>query len=233
MKIYKKASINLISVNIREGGLLFIPTNSKKHIQTQRFHFLRNISTTPFIYFSLIFLLNSAEVQAMFGLLKSYTVEMSPEVSGRITERGKPLSGVQVARSLAYDGYKDGKEQLEHTITNENGEFSFTKMIIKSRKPGNIFGQNMPVMQAIYIERDDNLYQLWYTSKVWEPVKPLSDLLVVLNADLQNKEIHHEVDTREFGGMRSQVVISICYFQGSHITSYYNNLQIFSYADID
>lgn len=169
----------------------------------------------------------------MFDLLKSYTVEMSPEVSGRITDGGKPLSGVQVARSLSYDGYKDGKRQLEHTITNKNGEFSFTKMLIKSRKPGNIFGQNMPVMQAIYVERDDNLYQIWFTSKVWEPVKPLSDLLVELNADLQNKEIHHEVDTREVGGMRSQVVISICYFQGSQITSYYGDLQISSYEDID
>ena len=55
----------------------------------------------------------------MFGRFKLHTVEMSPEVSGRITDGGKPLSGVQVARSLAYDGYKDGKEQLEHTFTNE------------------------------------------------------------------------------------------------------------------
>ena len=77
----------------------------------------------------------------------------------------------------------------------KNGEFSFTKMVI-TRKPGSIFGQNMPVLQAIYVERDDKLYQLWYTSKVWEPVKPLSDLLLRLNADSQNKEIHHEVDTR-------------------------------------
>tara|TARA_Y100000310_G_scaffold337451_1_gene424555 strand:- start:1944 stop:2453 length:510 start_codon:yes stop_codon:yes gene_type:complete len=169
----------------------------------------------------------------MFGRFKLHTVEMSPEVSGRITDGGKPLSGVQVARSLAYDGYKDGKEQLEHTFTNENGEFSFTKMVIKSRKPGSIFGQNMPVLQAIYIERDDKLYQLWYTSKVWEPIKPLSDLLLRLNADLQNKEIHHEVDTRSYGGMRSQVVLSICYFQDSLITSFYNNQEISTYADID
>lgn len=54
-----------------------------------------------------------------------------------------------------------------------------------------------------------------------------------MNAELQNKEIRHGVDTREFGGMRFQVVISICYFQGNQITSYYNNLQISSYADID
>lgn len=63
----------------------------------------------PFIYIPPIFSLNCVEGQDMFGLLKSYFVEMSPEVSGRITERGKPLSGVQAARSLAYDGYKGGK----------------------------------------------------------------------------------------------------------------------------
>lgn len=158
---------------------------------------------------------------------------MSPEVRGRITDGGKPVIGMQVARSLVYEGYKNGEEQLEHTMTDDNGEFSFQAMIIKSRKPGDIFGQNMPVMQAVYVERGDNLYSLWSVSKTWEPIKPLSDLLLKLNADIQNKEVHHEIDTQDFGGRPSQVIISICYWQGELISTYYDNELISFYDEIN
>ena len=93
----------------------------------------------------------------MFGLLKRYQVEMSPEVQGRITDGGKPVAGMQVARSLIYDGYQQGKEQLEHTTTDTDGRFSFSPLIIKSRLPGDIFGQNMRIAQAVYVERDEQL----------------------------------------------------------------------------
>ncbi|WP_076419762.1 DUF6795 domain-containing protein [Colwellia sp. UCD-KL20] len=169
----------------------------------------------------------------MFGFFKRHTVEMSPEVRGRITDDGKPVVGMQVARSLSYEGYEKGKEQLEHTFTNENGEFTFQPMIVKSRMPGDIFGQNMLVKQSVYVERGDDLYSLWFTRKPWDPIQPMSDLLLQLNADLQNKEVQHQLDTTDFGGMPSQGVISICYWQGELISTYYNNKLITSYAEIN
>jgi len=159
----------------------------------------------------------------MFVYFKRHTVEMSPEVRGRITDEGKPVVGIQVARSLSYEGYQDGKEQLQHTLTDESGSFSFEPMIIKSRQPGDIFGQNLQVQQIIYIERGENLYRLWNTSKLWEPIKPLSDLLVQLTGDLQNKEVQHLIDTSNHGGRARQSVSSICYWQSELISTYYDN----------
>ncbi|PMG41181.1 hypothetical protein BCU91_11090 [Shewanella sp. 10N.286.52.B9] len=169
----------------------------------------------------------------MFGFFKRHTVEMSPEVRGRITDGGEPVVGMQVARSLSYEGYEKGKEQLEHTFTNENGEFTFQPMIVKSRMPGDIFGQNQLVMQIVYVERGDKLYRLWGTRKVWEPMPPMSDLLLQLNGDLQNKEVQHLIDTSSYGGMERQNVSTICYWQGELISTYYNNELITSYAEVN
>lgn len=193
----------------------------------------RNLVISSLLICFLAVLASSTEVQAMFGFFKRHTVEMSPEVRGRITDGGKPVVGMQVARSLSYEGYEKGKEQLEHTFTNENGEFTFQPMIVKSRMPGDIFGQNMLVKQSVYVERGDDLYSLWFTRKPWDPIQPMSDLLLQLNADLQNKEVQHQIDTTDFGGMPSQGVISICYWQGELISTYYNNELITSYAEIN
>ena len=168
----------------------------------------------------------------MFGFFKRHTVEMSPEVRGRITEGGKPVSGLQVARSLIYEGYQKGKEHLEHSFTNDNGEFSFQPFIIKSRMPGDLFGQNHRVKQSIYFKRDGELYTLWFARKVTTPIEPLSKLLLQLNGDIKNKEVHHEIDTEAFGGMARQVVISICHWQGELISTYYKNELISSYEEI-
>ncbi|WDE11271.1 DUF6795 domain-containing protein [Thalassomonas haliotis] len=180
----------------------------------------------------IILLLKPQEVQAMFGIFKRYDIEMSPEVRGRITDGGKPVVGMQVARSLSYEGYQKGKEQLEHTITDTDGRFSFKPLMVKSRLPGDLFGQNMLIWQAVYVERSEQLYHLWSTHKIWHPVKPLSDLLVQLECDLQDKKVQHEINASDFGGMSSQIVGSICHWQGEQISTYYNNELISSYDEI-
>ncbi|WDE05282.1 carboxypeptidase regulatory-like domain-containing protein [Thalassomonas viridans] len=180
----------------------------------------------------LVLLICSQKVQAMFGILKRYEVEMSPEVRGRITDGNKPVAGMQVARSLSYEGYQKGKELLEHTLTDADGRFSFKPVVVKSRSPGGLFSQNMLVWQAVYVERDEQLYHLWSTHKIWHPVKPMSDLLIQLNCDLQNKKVQHEINTLDYGGMSSQVVSSICHWQGELISTYYNNELISSYDEI-
>jgi len=168
----------------------------------------------------------------MFGIFKRYQVEMSPEVRGRITDAGKPVVGMQVARSLTYKGYQKGKEQLEHTVTDSDGRFSFKPLIVKSRLPGDLFGQNMRIAQAIYVERGEQLYSLWSAHKTWNSIKPLSELLVQLNCDLQDKEVQHEINATDYGGIPAQVVISICHWQGELISTYYNNELISSYEEI-
>jgi len=168
----------------------------------------------------------------MFGFFKRYTVEMSPEVRGRITDGGKPVVGIQVARSLSYDGYQNGNEQLQHTLTNENGDFSFTAVTIKSRMPGDIFGQNNRIKQSVYIKQKDVTSSLWFTRKDWAPSQTLSKLMLELNADVNNKELHYEIDTTSFGGVPAQVVISICHWKGGFIKTYYENELITSFQEI-
>ncbi|WDD98484.1 DUF6795 domain-containing protein [Thalassomonas actiniarum] len=183
---------------------------------SRKFQFI--IAIAVILFFT--FLIQPQEVQAMFGIFKRYEVEMSPEVRGRITNNGSPLAGIQVARSLSYEGYQKGKEQLEHTTTDADGRFSFKPLMVKSRLPGDLFGQNMLVWQAVYVERDEQLYHLWSTHKIWHSVKPLSELLIQLNCDLQDKKVQHEINTLDYGGMSSQVVGSICHWQGARISTY-------------
>ena len=157
---------------------------------------------------------------------------MSPEVRGRITDGGKPLVGIQVTSSLVYSGFQKGKEQMEHTIIDNDGRFAFDSLIIKSRYPGDIFGQNMPVLQAVFVERGEQLYSLWSTSKSWRPIQPLSDLMLQLECDLQNKEVQHLINALEYDGSSRENVISICHWQGELISTYYNNELISSYDEI-
>ncbi|WDE10236.1 DUF6795 domain-containing protein [Thalassomonas haliotis] len=174
----------------------------------------------------------------MFGLFKRHEVEMSPEVRGRITNGDKPVAGIEVVRSLMYEGYEKGKEQKEYALTDTKGRFSFEKRIIKSQLPGDMFGANMPVMQSIYIEKDDpkdqddHYYFLWSTSKSWRSIPPLSELMLQLNADLQNKEVKHLIDASAFKGQQQHVVSSICHWQGELISTYYKNEPITSYDEI-
>ncbi|WP_281561287.1 DUF6795 domain-containing protein [Thalassomonas sp. RHCl1] len=174
----------------------------------------------------------------MFGLFKRHDVEMSPEVRGCITDNGKPVVGIEVIRSLMYQGYEKGKEQVEYALTDTKGRFSFEKKIIKSRLPGDIFGANMPVLQSIYIEtdnpkdQDDHYYFLWSTSKSWRSIPPLSELMLKLNGDLKNKKVKHLIDASNFGGRQRHVVSSICHWQGELISTYYNNELIASYDEI-
>lgn len=229
---------------LKEGALLL--WQSKRHSKIQNsllkrpfwrhniiVTFLMVLFISLFTISSLALSASSFEVSQMFGLFKRHSVEMSPEVRGRISDGGNPVVGIRVARSLVYEGYEKGKEQLEHVITDESGAFYFEPMVIKSRMPGDIFGQNIPVKQVIYIERGEHLYRLWNTSKVWEPIKPLSDLLIQLNCDLQDKQVQHLIDTSSYGGRVQQSVSSICHWQGDLISTYYDNELISSYDEIN
>ena len=128
--------------------------------------------------------------------------------------------------------YQKGKEQLEHTTTDADGRFSFAPLIVKSRLPGDIFGQNMRIAQGVYVERGEKLYSLWSAHKGWHSIKPLSELMLQLNCDLQDKKVQHLIDASNHGGSQRQSVSSICHWQGELISTYYNNELISSYDEI-
>lgn len=173
---------------------------------------------------------------SFFGL-KRYDVELSPPVKGRITDNGEPVAGIEIERRLFYSGYS--KEAiLDYTKTNAIGEFEFDERIVKSRAPGDIFGQNALIFQDISIKSKpfktdkDEPYWIWLIRKDFSSHPKLNELMLNLNADLQNKEVQHEIDLSKNGGMYNQPIVSICYFTDELITTYYNNKIIDSYEEI-
>lgn len=161
----------------------------------------------------------SSENQAVFGLFKSYEVQLSPEVKGRITNQGEALAGVEVIRKLFYEGYEKNPV-IDYALTNTRGEFSFDELIVRSKAPGNIVGQDYLIRQEITVKKDlinvkneandDGYYWLWVMSKGWKSVPPVSRLLTGLNADLQNEEVQYDLDISQYGGSRYQPLVTIC-----------------------
>jgi len=158
---------------------------------------------------------------------------MSPEVKGRLTENGEPLVNVTITRRFAYEGYKKGEEQLDYTQTNLNGEFSFPEIIIKSRYPKDIFGQNARVHLSVYYKRKADPYYLWFSSSSYAPfVEPIAKLLKTLNADLANEEIKYQFDTSAYSEETQQIASSICYFKEYEEVAYFNNKLIDSFSTL-
>ena len=169
--------------------------------------------------------------ETVFGFLKRYDVELSAPVKGRITHNGIAVSGMEVVRELSYGGYDKGEPIIDYALTDTNGEFSFKEVKVKSNAPGNIFGQDARLKQNIFIKKDldeikddgEDSYWLWRISKNWVSVPYLNQYLMQLNADLQNEELQYEVDLTQFGLIRDQPVISICYWKGELFSTYYGD----------
>ncbi|WP_350998121.1 DUF6795 domain-containing protein [Shewanella sp. TB7-MNA-CIBAN-0143] len=98
----------------------------------------------------------------MLGMLKKHTVELCPEVSGKITNNGIPIKELLIERSLTYAD----EEYSDNCMTNAEGEFSFTAKAIKSRLPGNILHEPV-VRQVLEFTLDDNDSEtyIWATNQ--------------------------------------------------------------------
>ncbi|WP_049788914.1 DUF6795 domain-containing protein [Photobacterium profundum] len=161
----------------------------------------------------------SEEAHAMFWPFKRYDVEMSPPVAGRLTDGGKPVVGTMITRAIFYQGYKDGKGQITTTLTDDTGRFEFDEMTIRSRYPGDIFGQNFPVSQNIYVgepEKED-VHLLWSASKGVKSFPTLSRLMVDLESDVDNPDYTYVFDIYDEGGRSRQIISSTCFWQGDKL----------------
>ncbi|MDO6611391.1 hypothetical protein Q4601_14355 [Shewanella sp. 1_MG-2023] len=98
----------------------------------------------------------------MLGMLKKYTVELSPEVHGKISNNGSPIENLLIERSLTYAD----EEYLDNCLTNANGEFSFEAKSIKSRLPGNILHEPVvrQVIEFTMHDHDSETY-IWATNQ--------------------------------------------------------------------
>ncbi|MGL1036943.1 DUF6795 domain-containing protein [Vibrio vulnificus] len=132
---------------------------------------------------------------AMFWPFQKYDVEMSSEVRGVIKLDGIPQAGLTISRELFYEGYKKGQTILDETQTNEQGEFSFPSMTIRSRLPGDIFGQNFHVNQFLFVQWKNNKLKVWGATLPTQGAKEVSDMLSSISCELTNVPRIHEVET--------------------------------------
>jgi len=169
---------------------------------------------------------------AMFWPFKRYEVEMSPRVTGRIANRGEPVVGLTVTRDLYYQGYKKGENQSHSVKTDQSGRFQFEQVLVSSRYPGDIFGQNFPVVQRITAYDGERELNLWATSKTVAPLTTISRLLSSLKCDLNAPEYHHEMNLQSEGGRRRQPIMSICLWEGEQMRTYLKDEATNSYIEL-
>ena len=141
----------------------------------------------------------------MLGMLKKHTVELSPEVYGRLTNNGIPIENQLIERSLTYAD----EEYIDSCETNANGEFSFTAKTIKSRLPGNVLHEPI-VRQAIYVDFEDKNYLLWHAFQdgievVFEFQAKLKNLIADINDPEKDFRIASQTNKN-----KSYKVFSIC-----------------------
>ncbi len=134
----------------------------------------------------LLFALAITEVNAeMFGFLKNYDIEMSPEVQGRLTDAGNPVAGVTITRSLRYS---DGTERSDETQTDSQGQFEFPAVTIQSGRPGSIFGVDY-IHQQIEASHSGQTFHLWRSVFYGIQMPPeYLEKLASLNGDLIDRE---------------------------------------------
>ena len=141
----------------------------------------------------------------MLGMLKKHTVELSPEVRGRLLNQGKTLPNHTIKRCLIYGD----EEYIDKTTTDFEGNFQFPEKSIKSKLPGNIFHEPK-VQQIICTEIEGLIHLIWFSNQDGLHTNPLyRNYLNSLNADISDEKESFWIDDPE-DSTQSYQIHSIC-----------------------
>ncbi|MED5525647.1 MAG: DUF6795 domain-containing protein [Pseudomonadota bacterium] len=113
-----------------------------------------------------------------------FKVILCPEVRGTVKNKGVPLAGIEVTRSLVYSG----KETLDTCKTSEDGSFSFPAKSERTLRTASIFHE-VRVSQNIGINSDTDPVFFW--SCIQRGKLPLPDverMLLNLNVDISDED---------------------------------------------
>lgn len=125
----------------------------------------------------------------MFGWFKKQDVFLSSGVSGVVTENGKPVTNLEIKRSLMYI---DGKDHVDTAITDNEGNFHFPQKSIYSSIPSKPFSEDR-VSQQITIDHKGSLLPLWIaTQRGYYEIPEFTKKLNFLNCELINKRVSFE-----------------------------------------
>ncbi|TAA45850.1 hypothetical protein EXY25_10870 [Corallincola spongiicola] len=158
------------------------------------------------VFVLLLFCFSTMVEGDMFGLFKTYDVHLCPEVKGRLTLKGEPVAGVMITRNLTF---WDEAPRVDTTVSDENGYFSFSDVVIQSKKPGDMFVQEFRD-QEIYVEFQQQKYLLWFSSvRGYEPRSEYSKKLSSLNCALEQSLAKFEFQDKQQENLKFTAV-SLC-----------------------
>ena len=128
----------------------------------------------------------------LFGLGKSYEVQLFPAVEGRVTKGGVPLAGASVVREATYDD-----AEIQQTLTDADGRFGFPAWTIRSRTPGKSLVEDR-LRQVIVVEHEGWKYLLWYyvTGRI-NGEQVVAEKLKSLECDLDDQELSYHFPKAE------------------------------------
>ncbi|WP_166836339.1 DUF6795 domain-containing protein [Rheinheimera pleomorphica] len=113
---------------------------------------------------------------------RAVEVQLSPAVSGVLTDNGKPIAGATIVRQLTYGSYADST-----TVTDDNGQFNFPAHSIRSLRPGWLAERSKPtlVKHGIFLRQGDDHINLFSWQSHYSLVQhPLSQVLANLQCEL-------------------------------------------------
>lgn len=116
---------------------------------------------------------------------RAVDVQLSPRVSGILTNQGQPVSGATLVRQLEYGSYAD-----HITVTDDKGRFSFPAYRIRSLRPGRIAERSHPtlVKYGIYLRQgEEHINLLSWQSHYRQLQHPLSEVFANLKCDVAKK----------------------------------------------
>ena len=123
----------------------------------------------------------------MFGWFNRVEVTLSSPVKGNLHDKGKPLSNVTITRELIY-----GKEYIDTTVTDDEGNFYFPEKVIKSSKPNNMLDNDV-LRQRLYILQDSEEVHLWLVRVILGDANDLT-----LTKNLKNLKCDISVEPQTF-----------------------------------
>lgn len=119
-------------------------------------------------------------------------VQLFPAASGRITRDGMPVPGIAVIREATYDD-----ADVQKTLTDSNGRFSFPAWTVRSRTPGDPLVEDR-LRQVIVVEQEESKYVLWYyvTGRL-NGEQVVAEKLKSLECDLDDQELSYHFPKAE------------------------------------
>ncbi|MCS6177989.1 carboxypeptidase-like regulatory domain-containing protein [Shewanella baltica] len=116
---------------------------------------------------------------------RAVDIQLSPVVSGILTDNNKPVAGATIVRYLEYGSYNDNT-----AITDDDGNFSFPAHNIRSLRPGWFAERSKPTLakHGIFLRQQDDHINLFSWQSHYSLLQhPLSQVLTNLQCDLAQK----------------------------------------------